>query len=154
MHSFRETLAFRRRPGQVSAMTPRIAALATKVPPHRISQPEVREAVAAAMPGGMPERLGRVYDQTGIRQRHLIQPADRYLAGQDFETRNRVYLEAGQALLTAVAEDALAAARLRPVDIDLIVAVSSTGIATPSMPSQMLAPMGFDAATPILPLFG
>lgn len=138
----------------VRAMKPVIRALATAVPPHAIGQAEVRDHIAASMPGGMPDRIARIYDSTGIETRYLVQPSDAYLEGQDWEQRNQVYLDGGQRLLERVAADALAKAGREPGEIDCIVCVSSTGIATPSIPTQMLKPMGFNPVTPILPLFG
>ncbi|MEZ5710771.1 MAG: type III polyketide synthase [Blastomonas sp.] len=135
-------------------MPARISAIATLVPEHRISQHEVRDHIASAMPGGMPAGLARIFERTGIDQRHLIQPPAAYLSGQDFAARNAVYLRNGQELLEKVATKALAQAGLEPGQVDMIVGVSSTGIATPSMPSQMLHGMGFRPETPVVPLFG
>lgn len=131
-----------------------LAALVTAVPPFEITQHQVRDYIAATMPNGMPERLARVYDITGIAKRHLVQDARAYLTGQDWEQRNQIYLDSGQQLLEQVSNKILAKTGLAADQIDMIICVSSTGIATPSIPTQMLAPMGFRPTTPILPLFG
>ena len=132
----------------------KINGIATAVPPFSIDQAEVRDAMNIAMDHAMPPRIARIYDNTGVDTRHLVQPAEAYLRGQDWPTRNRLYLDAGQKLLERVAQTALREAGLVAGDIDMILCVSSTGIATPSIPTQMLEPMGFRPGTPILPLFG
>lgn len=135
-------------------MLVKINGLATAVPPFPIDQAEVRDAMNIAMDQSMPKRIAQIYDNTGVDTRYLVQPANAYLSGQDWPTRNRLYLNAGQELLERVAQEALREAGLTPADIDMILCVSSTGIATPSIPTQMLEPIGFRPNTTILPLFG
>ena len=135
-------------------MLPRIQSIATVVPDHRISQPQVREFVGQATEKGLPERIAAIYDSTGVESRAIAQPPEFYLGRADFPQRNAVYLAEGQRLLERAAAQALAEARLEPGHIDAIVCVSSTGIATPSIPSQMIAPMGFRTDAQTVPLFG
>lgn len=135
-------------------MLPRIQSIATAIPPHAISQHEVRDFVASALTKGLPPRIAAIYDSTGVDRRAIVQPPEAYLGLPDFGQRNAVYLAAGQQLLENVAVRALADAALAPDQVDAIVCVSSTGIATPSIPSQMLAPMGFRPDVLTVPVFG
>ncbi|WP_373487752.1 type III polyketide synthase [Blastomonas sp.] len=135
-------------------MNPRILSMATAVPPFSVTQHAVRDHMASALPGGLPPRIAAIYDTTGVDCRHIAQPPQAYLQPADFGQRNLVYLDVGQSLLERVAGDALARAGLEAGNIDAIVCVSSTGIATPSIPSQMLAGMGFRNDVLVLPLFG
>lgn len=135
-------------------MLPRIQSIATAVPPFTISQPQVRDFVSGALDRGLPPRIAAIYDSTGVNSRAIVQPPEAYLGPPDFGERNALYLAAGQGLLEEVAKGALARAGLTPDQIDAIVCVSSTGIATPSIPSQMLKPMGFRPDVQCLPLFG
>ena len=128
--------------------------MATAVPPISITQHQVRDFVASALPEGLPPRIAAIYDTTGVNSRAIVQPPEAYLGTADFAQRNALYLAAGQQLLEDVATSALAKAGLAPDQIDAIVCVSSTGIATPSIASQMLQPMGFRADVMCLPLFG
>lgn len=138
----------------LQAMPPRIQSIATAVPPYSVTQHEVRDHIASALPAGLPPRIAAIYDTTGVDKRHIIQPPQAYMTPPDFGQRNAVYLAAGQALLETVAADALAKAGLAADQIDAIVCVSSTGIATPSIASQMLGPMGFRDDVLTVPLFG
>lgn len=135
-------------------MLARIQSIATVVPDHRISQPEVRDFVAQATDRGLSPRIAAIYDSTGVETRAIARPPEFYLGRADFPQRNAVYLTEGQKLLERAASQALAGAGLEPGDIDAIVCVSSTGIATPSIASQMIAPVGFRADTLTVPLFG
>lgn len=140
--------------GHLGAMLPRIQSIATGVPSFAITQHQVRDFVASALPQGLPPRIAAIYDSTGVNSRAIVQAPEEYLGPPDFGARNALYLAAGQQLLEEVATSALARAGLTPDQIDAIVCVSSTGIATPSMASQMLNPMGFRADVMCLPLFG
>ncbi|WP_288016160.1 type III polyketide synthase [Blastomonas sp.] len=140
--------------GHLGAMLPRIQSIATGVPSFAITQHQVRDFVASALPQGLPPRIAAIYDSTGVNSRAIVQAPEEYLGPPDFGARNALYLAAGQQLLEEVANAALAKAGLAPDQIDAIVCVSSTGIATPSMASQMLNPMGFRADVMCLPLFG
>lgn len=135
-------------------MLARIQSIATALPQTRISQPEVRDFVAQATDKGLSPRIAAIYDSTGVESRAIAQPPEFYLGRADFPERNMVYLAEGQRLLEQAAKEALAEAGLEPGHIDVIVCVSSTGIATPSIASQMLAPMGFRADALTVPLFG
>lgn len=135
-------------------MFPRIQSIVTLVPPHAITQQQVREVVASATPRGLSPRIAAIYDTTGVDTRAIVLPPERYVSPADFPERNAVYLDAGQTLLEQAATEALAKSGLAADQIDAIVCVSSTGIATPSIPSQMLAPMGFRPDAMCLPLFG
>lgn len=135
-------------------MLPRIQSIATAVPSFAITQHQVRDFVASALPAGLPARIAAIYDSTGVNTRAIVQPPETYLGPPDFGRRNALYLSAGQQLLEDVAQAALAKAGLAADQIDAIVCVSSTGIATPSIASQMLSPMGFRADAQCLPLFG
>lgn len=135
-------------------MHPRIQSIATAVPPFVITQPQVRDFVSSALERGLPPRIAAIYDSTGVNARSIVQPPEAYLAAPDFGERNALYLAAGQQLLEDVAGAALAKAGLAADQIDAIICVSSTGIATPSIASQMLSPMGFRSDAMCLPLFG
>lgn len=135
-------------------MLARIQSIATALPQYRISQPEVRDFVAQATEKGLGARIAAIYDSTGVESRAIAQPPEFYQGRADFPERNAVYLAEGQRLLEQAAKEALAEAGLEPGQIDAIVCVSSTGIATPSIASQMLAPMGLRADALTVPLFG
>ncbi len=73
----------------------RLLSVSTAVPPNIVSQ---REAAKAAHRGFSArfddfERLARVFETSGIVQRHLVQPLDWYLQPMGWSERNAAYLD-------------------------------------------------------------
>lgn len=102
----------------------------------------------------MPRKLAGVYASAGIDNRHIAQSADSYMAPAEWPARNAVYLAEAQRLMARLAQDALDQSGHEADAVDIIVCVSSTGIATPSIPTQMLAAQGFRHDVETVPLFG
>ena len=123
---------------------PRLAAVATAGPPHAASQAETRALVARMFHGtdAGSERLLAVFDHSGIERRHFVMPLDWYTRARTFEEQNALYIEHALALGRAAAERALARAGVTPRDIDHIVYVSTTGIATPSLDARLSLALG------------
>ncbi len=134
----------------------KLVSLGTAVPPHVIDQ---RDAAAAAHRGfaaryGDFERLARVFTSSGIRHRHAVRPLEWYLEPLGWPERNRAYLEGAGDLFVNAATSALAAAEIWAGQVDTIVTVSSTGIATPSLEARVADRMGFRADVERVPVFG
>jgi alkylresorcinol/alkylpyrone synthase len=138
----------------MSQPVPRLLALATSLPPHRITQDQVLDILAQAKGKALPPRMADILGNTGIEQRHIAMPPEYYFAGRQWADRARVYAEVSAALFEAAVYEALNRARLAPADIGQIVYVSTTGTMTPSLPSRMIAAMGFAPDTRCVPLFG
>lgn len=130
--------------------------LATAVPPHAIQQTEAEEIARGLFSGRFDEfeRLAPVFANTGIRERRLAQPLDWYFQPQGWPERTSAYLAAAEALFIEGAAAALAAANIQPSEVDTIVTVSSTGVATPSLEARVLARMGFRSDVERVPVFG
>jgi alkylresorcinol/alkylpyrone synthase len=139
-----------------NSTTPRLLALGTAVPPHALRQEEVRERAARlfAEAGGGVERLLPVFENAGIVVRYSCVPIDWYQAPHGWRDRNRLYLDHALALLDRVARDCLDQAGLKPSDIDALVVVSTTGIATPSLDAPLVGRLGLRANVERLPIFG
>ncbi len=135
---------------------PRLAGVSTAVPPSR---PYPREAMARAarlFDGAFPDldRLLGVFDNAAIETRHSCVPAEWYMRDHGFAERNRLYIENATALLETAARKALAAAGLAASDIEAIVTVSTTGIATPSLDALLMERLPFRRDAQRLPIFG
>jgi alkylresorcinol/alkylpyrone synthase len=134
---------------------PRLLSLATAVPPYVLRQSDVR-AEADAFFGGEREtaRLLPVFANSGIEARHSCVPIDWYREPHGWTDRNAVYLENAVALLEQVSRDCLGKAGLTPVEIDAVVVVSTTGIATPSLDALLIGQIGLRPDVQRLPVFG
>jgi len=101
------------------------------------------------------DRIAPVFETTGVRCRYTVQPPEWYLrANLDWPERTKAYLHGAEALFVEVAARALDQAGLRAGDIDAIVTVSSTGIATPSLEARVASRLGFRADIERVPVFG
>jgi alkylresorcinol/alkylpyrone synthase len=136
---------------------PRLAAIATAVPPYVLDQEEI---VRLARPhydrlGGVDTaRMIPVFANSGIDRRYSCVPMDWYETPRGWTERNALYLQHAADLLERAARDCLDRAGLTPRDLDAVVAVSTTGIATPSLDALLSNRMGMRPDVKRLPIFG
>src|SRR5450631_3979721 len=133
-----------------------LLSVATAVPPNLVTQ---RDAAAAAHRGfasryGDFERLASVFASSGIHRRHTVRPLDWYFEPLGWPERNKAYLDGACALFVDAATKALEAAGIGAADVDTVVTISSTGIATPSLEARAAKRMGFRADVERVPVFG
>jgi alkylresorcinol/alkylpyrone synthase len=133
-----------------------LLSLATAVPPHVVEQ-STAKAVAREAFGGKKalfDRLSGVFDNAGIAKRNIVAPLDWYMADHGWHDRNAVYLEAAETLFIDAATVAIEKAGLTPDQIDGVVTVSTTGIATPSLEARAAARVGLRDNVRRVPVFG
>lgn len=133
-----------------------LLSIATASPPFALSQQDAKQLAGTMFGGreGMFERLAGVFDNAGIAARQLVQPIDWYRGDHGWKARNRVYLEGAEALYIAAANAALDRAGLAADAVDVLVTVSTTGLATPSLEARVAGRMGFRADAERVPVFG
>jgi alkylresorcinol/alkylpyrone synthase len=133
-----------------------LLSVATAVPGIVLPQDEAK-ALARGMFGdraGLFDKLAPVFDNAGIAKRHIVREPDWYRGDHGWKARNEVYLEAAEALYVEAAERALALAGVEAGEVDGLVTVSTTGIATPSLEARVAGRMGFRSDVERVPLFG
>jgi alkylresorcinol/alkylpyrone synthase len=133
-----------------------LLSLATSVPPHTFLQKDVMDAAWGIFGSRFPdyERFTSIYANTGIIKRHAVKPFEWYLTQRGWPERTAAFLEGAEALFVDAATKALANANLKAADVDTIVTVSSTGIATPSLEARVAGRMGFRSDVARVPVFG
>jgi alkylresorcinol/alkylpyrone synthase len=136
--------------------TAALVSLATAVPPNVFLQKDVLAAAWEVFGPRLPqfETLSSIFSNTGIVKRHGVKPFDWYLERRGWPERTKAFLEGAEALFVDAAEKALANAQLSARDIDTIVTVCSTGIATPSLEARIAGRMGFRSDVTRVPVFG
>jgi alkylresorcinol/alkylpyrone synthase len=136
--------------------TAALVSLATSVPPNVFLQKDVLAASWEVFGPRFPqfETLSSIFSNTGITKRHGVKPFEWYLQPRGWPERTKAFLEGAEALFVDVAEKALASAHLDASDIDTIVTVCSTGIATPSLEARVAGRMGFRSDVSRVPVFG
>src|SRR3977135_1402252 len=136
--------------------TAALGSVATSVPPHVFLQKDVLAAAWDVFGARLPEfeRFSSIFSNTGIIKRHGVKPCDWYLQPRGWTGRTEGSLEGAEALFVDVAGKALANAHLSGGDIDTVVTVCSTGIATPSLEARVARAMGFRSDVMRVPVFG
>ena len=132
-----------------------LLSLATAVPPFVLKQDEAKEIGRRAFKRpALFNRLSSVFDNADIATRHLVAPLDWYEQSHGWAERNRVYLAAAESLFEEAAVAAIAKAGLEPADIDGVITVSTTGIATPSLEARVGPKIGLRNDIRRVPVFG
>jgi alkylresorcinol/alkylpyrone synthase len=134
----------------------RVLSVATALPPFPLDQHDVTHRVELALGPKSREvmRLLPMFGNTGIERRHSCVPIAWYEEAHDWPERNRVFLDSAIDLLENATRDALARAGREASEIDAIVAVSTTGIATPSLDALLMERMNLRRNVRRLPIFG
>lgn len=133
-----------------------LLSLATAVPPHVIEQDDAKARAREAFGGkkALFDRLSGVFDNAGIARRHIVAPQDWYMGSHGWHDRNELYLKASESLFEEAATTAIEKADLGPQDIDGVVTVSTTGIATPSLDARVGPRIGLRDDIRRVPVFG
>lgn len=136
--------------------TAALVSLATSVPPHQFHQQQILAAASGLMANRYPEfaTLASLFANTGIRHRYGVKPMEWYLERRGWPDRTQAFLEGAEALFVDVAQKALARADLAAEDVDTVVTVCSTGIATPTLEARVAGRMGFRSDVARVPVFG
>jgi alkylresorcinol/alkylpyrone synthase len=132
-----------------------ILSLATAVPPHVIEQQDAKATARRAFRRkNLFDKLASVFDNAAIARRHVVAPPEWYEQPHGWAERNSVYLEASESLFIEAATKAIDRAGLKPQEIDGVVAVSTTGIATPSLEARAAPKIGLRGDVRRVPVFG
>lgn len=133
-----------------------LLSLATAVPEHEIAQDQVA-AIAKRLFGKRMagfQKLAPVFVTTGIDTRYSVRPTSWFEDDRDWPERTDAFLKGATALFKETAGKALREAGVEAGQVDTIVTISSTGIATPSIEAHVLNDMGFSDTVNRIPIFG
>ncbi|HEU4364070.1 MAG TPA: 3-oxoacyl-[acyl-carrier-protein] synthase III C-terminal domain-containing protein [Candidatus Krumholzibacteria bacterium] len=124
---------------------PRLIALATAAPPHVVPQAAVQRFAAGHFSEtiGSDTRLLEIFDNAEIEERHLCVPLEWLAADHTFAEKNDRFIEHAVGLAADVTRAVLQRAHITARDVDHLVFVSSTGIATPSIDAILSNEIGF-----------
>ncbi len=135
---------------------PRLQSLVTAVPPFVLKQDEVAAQARDifAHRARDIDRLMPVFTNAGIETRRSCVPLEWYLEASDWKERNRIYVESAVEVLARATLDCLEQADLAASDVDAVITVSTTGIATPSLDARLMDKLGMRRDVVRLPVFG
>lgn len=135
---------------------PTLLSLSTAVPPIALHQRDVVARATSLFDGRRSDidRLMPVFENAGIETRYSCVPLDWYERSHSWSERNRLYIDNALALLEQAATSCLKDAECSPGEVDAIVTVSTTGIATPSLDAHLVGRLGLRPDVVRLPIFG
>ncbi|NKB49774.1 MAG: type III polyketide synthase [Alphaproteobacteria bacterium] len=134
----------------------RISAVATAVPEFALHQSDVVARATEIFAPDVPDfdRFAPVYANAGVATRYSCVPLDWYGRPHSFTERNDLYIENAVALLEQVAGSLLDQVEMTTDDIDALVVISTTGMATPSLDALLIERMALRRDVERLPVFG
>src|ERR1700694_4127091 len=119
----------------------RIIGVGTAVPHHILRQEQARDLAARYFKRFLPhmDRLTSVFEHAQIDERYFVVPIESWVSTtHSMKERNDMYLREATILGQRAIEEALAAAGLTAQDVDNLLVVSSSGIATPSLDARLI----------------
>jgi len=133
-----------------------IAAVARAMPEHRYAQSEITGALRAVWSErpSVLKRLPSLHENVRVQSRYLARPIGWYLDPRTFGETNDAWIDVAQELGERALGDALGKVGLTPTDVDAIIAMSVTGIASPSLDARLANRMDFRPDVKRMPIFG
>ncbi len=134
----------------------RIAAVGSALPPHHYDQ----EALLAAFRRHWAkrhhnlDRLEQLHRNVLVGGRHLALPIEEYERLESWGQANDAWIRVARELGAEAIEDALGRAGLGSRDVDTLITVSVTGVATPSLDALLVNRLGLNPRVKRLPVFG
>ncbi len=135
---------------------PKIRAVATAVPSTRVDL-ELTVAFARQMfAERIPdlERMLPLFTNAGIQTRYFAAPQEWFFADHDLAERSAMYAREATRLSAEAAGKALTKAGLVPAEVDYIIYVNTTGLATPSIDARLINIMGLRPDVRRTPIWG
>jgi alkylresorcinol/alkylpyrone synthase len=139
-----------RRPATIAT----IAGTATAVPPYLLTRELVKERIkdVFSLDGTRLVAIRSVIDNSRIDQRHSVFPVDYIVEPRSLARINAEYREKAVELGVEVASRALLQAEMSPVDVDMLITVSCTGVMIPSLDAYIATELGFRSDVRRLPI--
>ncbi|MBI4445534.1 MAG: type III polyketide synthase [Acidobacteria bacterium] len=133
---------------------PKIASIGTAVPPHCFPQERIRDLAKLHFSNGIHEidRLIAVFDNVRVKRRFFSVPLEWFGQDHSFREKNAEYIRSATELSLAAIERCLAGAHHR--NVDQLVFVSSSGMATPSLDAHLINRLKLGANIRRTPIFG
>lgn len=140
---------------------PYILSAATAVPPHRVTQQQAMQFAGRFFRHTYSDldRLLQVFSNGQIAERYFAVPLNWFTERHSFQERNDLYikiaLELGRKVILNCLQDHRFFTRpLKMEEVDMIIFVSSTGLATPSLDARLIDALPFSPHTKRMPLWG
>jgi alkylresorcinol/alkylpyrone synthase len=123
---------------------------------HRYSQEEIAASFAKIVsPTGKEiPVINRIHQATDIKYRSLALSLEEYFELDSFGKSNNAFIRIGLELGAKTILAALHEVGLSPKDVDMLMATSITGLATPSLDARLVPILGLREDVKRIPIFG
>jgi len=134
----------------------RIAAVGRSLPPHYYDQETLLAALRRRWSDRYfnPERLERLHKNVLVGGRHLALPIEEYGTLTTWGKANDAWIRVAQEVGAQAVLDGLAKAGLSTADVDALIFVTVTGVATPSIDARLMNLLGLPPRVKRMPIFG
>lgn len=134
----------------------RIAAVGSAFPPHYYDQDRMLEALKRhwAKRHFNLQRLENLHRNVMVGGRHLALPIEQYEKLAGWGEANDAWIRVAEEVGAAALVDGLERAGLSRLDLDALIFVTVTGVATPSIDARLINRLGLRADLKRLPIFG
>ncbi len=133
-----------------------ISAVGKAFPPHYYEQDELLSALKAewAREHHNPARLDRLHRNVLVGGRHLALPIEEYDRLETWGQANDAWIRVAQDVGAAAVRDALERAGLTAGDVEALITVTVTGVATPSLDARLMNRLDLSPGVRRMPIFG
>jgi alkylresorcinol/alkylpyrone synthase len=135
---------------------PKILAAATAIPPYNFPQQFALEYARKHFGPhfGDFSRLEKIYETSRIKNRQFCVPPEWFSSPRSFQEKNDAYIEWACRLGAEAARKCLEMANVAAVEIDYVMFVSTTGLATPSIDARLVNILGLRTDVKRTPIWG
>jgi alkylresorcinol/alkylpyrone synthase len=134
-----------------------ILSVGTALPEYEVSQADAAEFSLRHFNGKLARhsQLMNIFPNTRIDKRYFATPLAWFSrSDHTLRERNDLYIQSAEALSVQAAQLALDRAVISTRDVDFVVFVSTTGLATPSMDARLIGKLGMRPTTKRAPIWG
>jgi alkylresorcinol/alkylpyrone synthase len=135
---------------------PKLTSIATAVPSNRISQVEAK-AFASRLFGSHLADLNRLlplFDNAGIKTRYFAVPSDWFGREHSLQEKNHLYIQSATDLGVQASRKLMESTDTAPEEIDYIIYINTTGLATPSIDARLINVLGLRQNIRRTPIWG
>lgn len=133
-----------------------IRSVGTAVPGYALQQDDIKQFTTALFHENFEnmERMISVFGNSCIKTRHLSRPLEWYAESHSFAEANKIFQSVALELSIKAAQEAMERAAIEPGDVGMVLFLSSTGIATPTIDAQLIQRLGLSSHTARVPIWG
>ncbi|MBO8172913.1 MAG: type III polyketide synthase [Bacillaceae bacterium] len=135
---------------------PQITSIGIAVPPFTITQSSAQAFARNLFADSFKDidRLLPVFEHARIEKRHFCVPLEWFAQKHDPEEKNQLYIENATRLSMEAAQNCLNGTRFTREQIDHLIFISSTGLATPSLDAHIINKLNLRSDIKRTPIWG